>query len=136
MRIMAVTIPVADQDRALKFYTEKLGFTVKVDIPMPCPDHGKECADQQRWIELAHKDNSIRIALFTSPEFKSLIGKDMNIIYETDNLEKTYADLKAKGVECTPPKKEDWGSSSMMKDSEGNIFCIGEASEEYKKMVN
>jgi catechol 2,3-dioxygenase-like lactoylglutathione lyase family enzyme len=42
-QIKFVSVPVADQDRALDFYTEKLGFTIITDQPFD---------DKQRWIEL------------------------------------------------------------------------------------
>ncbi|MBI3554763.1 MAG: VOC family protein, partial [Deltaproteobacteria bacterium] len=44
---------------------------------------------------------------------------------ESDSVEKTYKELSAQGVEFLgPPKKEDWGSFVLMKDSEGNTLCI------------
>ncbi len=119
MFIKSVSIPVADQDRALKFYTEKLGFQVQVDAD--CPEWG------QRWIELTKPGSPIELVLFTQDEFKPLLGKQMNIMYSTDSVQKTYETLKAKGVEFVcAPKEESWGSYVLMKDSEGNIFCIGE----------
>src|SRR5262249_28759400 len=51
-----VGIPIADQERALRFYTEKLGFTVATDQPF---------SDQQRWIELRVANSPTRVVLFT-----------------------------------------------------------------------
>jgi len=51
-----VSIPVADQKRALAFYTEKLGFTVFTDQPFN---------DKQRWIELKIGGAQTRVVLFT-----------------------------------------------------------------------
>jgi predicted enzyme related to lactoylglutathione lyase len=122
MFIKSVSIPVADQDRALKFYTEKLGFTLKVDAPCPGMD--------QRWIELVKPGTEIELVLFTSPGFEAMIGKGMNLMYSTNDVQKTYDTLKAKGVEfLAPPQKEFWGVFAMMKDSEGNVFCIGQETE-------
>lgn len=119
MFIKSVSIPVTDQDRALKFYTEKLGFALKVDTPCP--------GMNQRWIELVKPGTEIELVLFTSPGFEDMIGKGMNIMYSTDDVQGTYDTLKAKGVEfLAPPQKEFWGTFVMMKDSEGNIFCVGE----------
>lgn len=123
MFIKSISVPVADQDRALKFYTEKLGFTVKVDVP--CPEM------KQRWIELVQPEAEIELVLYTAPDFENMIGKNMNIMYSTDDVQKTYDQLKAKGVEfLAPPQKEFWGSFVMMKDSEGNLFCVGQESKE------
>ena len=55
-------IPVRDQDAALKFYTEKLGFKVATDQPM---------GDGQRWIELMIPGADTRLALFTPMRAKS-----------------------------------------------------------------
>lgn len=49
-----------------------------------------------------------------------------NIVFQTDDVRKTYEELKAKGVEFTQePKTEPWGTSAMFKDSEGNVFLVG-----------
>ena len=54
--IKFVTVPVRDQDRALAFYTERLGFMVATDQPFN---------DSQRWIELKLKGVDTRVVLFT-----------------------------------------------------------------------
>ena len=49
----------------------------------------------------------------------------VNTSWEVDNVEKTYEELLAKGVEFTaPPAKQGWGSSVIMKDSEGNTIVL------------
>ena len=50
-----VSIPVADQNRALAFYTEKLGFRITTDQPF---------SDTQRWMELGIPGAETRIVLF------------------------------------------------------------------------
>ena len=56
-QIKFVSIPVADQNRALDFYTEKLGFTIITDQPFD---------DKQRWIELRVPKAETRVVLFTA----------------------------------------------------------------------
>lgn len=117
-QIKFVSVPVANQDRALDFYTEKLGFTIITDQPFD---------DKQRWIELRVPKAETRIVLFTSDEDKGRIGTFMNMSYTCDDLQKTYEELKARGVEFeNPPKKEHWGSYAIFKDSEGNSFVLGD----------
>ena len=60
-----VGVPVSDQQRALDFYTTKLGFRVITDQPFD---------DHQRWIELGVGRNGTGIALFTPDEHKDRIG--------------------------------------------------------------
>jgi len=113
-----VSIPVVDQERALKFYTERLGFVVNTDQPFD---------DKQRWIELRIPKSSTRVVLFTPPGQAERVGSFMNMAFETDNMDKTYTELKERGVEFTqPPKREHWGCSALFKDSEGNQFCLSE----------
>jgi len=114
--IKHVSIPVLDQERALKFYTEKLGFEILVD---------QDFGEKQRWIELKLKNGLTKLVLFTAQGQEKLVGTMSNIIFYTEDVQKTYEELQNKGVEFTvPPSKESWGEYCMMKDSEGNVFCI------------
>lgn len=115
-QIKFINIPVVDQNRALDFYTEKLGFTIITDQPFD---------DKQRWIELRVPKAETRVVLFTSEGDEKRIGTFMNISYACDDIEKTYEELKARGVEFTaPPKKQPWGTFAIFKDSEGNSFVL------------
>ena len=115
-RIKFLGIPVRDQDRALSFYTEKLGFRVLTD---------QEFGPKQRWIELSIPGAETGITLFTPEGHEDRIGTFINTSWEVDNIEKTYAELKAKGVEFTSePQKQPWGTFAMMKDSEGNQIVL------------
>jgi predicted enzyme related to lactoylglutathione lyase len=108
-------IPVRDQDRAVHFWTEKMGFKVVTDQPM----------GDQRWIELSIRTSATRIVLFTPPGHEDRIGSFFNGSFECDDVEATYRQLSAKGVEFVkPPKREDWGTSAIFKDSEGNQFVM------------
>lgn len=110
------SISVADQDRALDFYTTKLGFAVATDQAM----------GPQRWIELRIPGADTRVVLFTPPGQEDRIGTFASLAYWTDNVEKTYNDLVAKEVEFSQkPKTESWGTSAIFKDSEGNSFALG-----------
>ena len=111
-----VSIPVHDQDRALGFYTEKLGCRVTTDAPM---------GPGMRWIELAFPRAETGIVLFTAPGQESWIGGFMNMSFACDDVEGTAAELAKRGVEFVqPPRKESWGTSAIFKDSEGNQFVL------------
>jgi len=115
-QIKFVSIPVSDQNRALDFYTEKLGFTIITDQPFD---------EKQRWIELRVPKAETRVVLFTSEADKNRIGTFMNMSYSCDDIEKTYAELTERGVEFQgPPEKQPWGTYAIFKDSEGNSFVI------------
>jgi predicted enzyme related to lactoylglutathione lyase len=116
-RVKFIGIPVADQDRALAFYTEKLGFTVVTDQPM---------GPGKRWIEVKPPKGETGIALFTPDGHESRIGTFANTSWECDDVEATYKDLSAKGVQfAKPPEKAPWGTYAIMRDSEGNQIVLG-----------
>ena len=115
-RIKFISIPVADQDRALAFYTEKLGFRILTDQQM---------GEGQRWIELSIPGADTGVVLFTPKGQEDRVGSFLNTSWEVANVDKAYAELGAKGVEFTgPPQKQPWGTFVMMKDSEGNQIVL------------
>ncbi len=117
IQLKFMSIPVADQDRALKFYTEKLGFKVATN---------QEMGPGKRWIELRIGKAETRIVLFTMEGEEGRIGMRMNCSLACDDVEATYRQLSERGVEFEgPPQKQPWGSFVIMKDSEGNRFVVG-----------
>jgi catechol 2,3-dioxygenase-like lactoylglutathione lyase family enzyme len=110
------SIPVRDQDRALAFYTEKLGFVVATDQPFD---------GAQRWIELRIPGAETRVVLFTPTGHEDRIGTFASMAFWSDDVERTYEELKARGVEFLgPPQKADWGSAALFKDPDGNTLVI------------
>jgi catechol 2,3-dioxygenase-like lactoylglutathione lyase family enzyme len=117
-RVKFVGIAVSDQDRALEFWTRKMGCQVATDQPMG--DGG------QRWIELRIPGAQTGLALFTPPGEEHRIGTFHGISFTCDDVEKTHAALVERGVEFVqPPKKESWGTSAIFKDPDGNTFVLG-----------
>ena len=111
-----VSIPVRDQDRALEFYTKKLGLRVITDSPFD---------GTQRWIELGIPRADTKVVLFTAQGQEPMIGGPMNITFVADDVETTFAELKAKGVEFVQePQKADWGTAAIFKDVDGNVFVL------------
>jgi predicted enzyme related to lactoylglutathione lyase len=109
-----VSIPTRDQYKSLAFYTEKMGFKLVTDQPHD---------DKQRWIEMRIGGSNTHFVLFTMDE-KS-IGSFFSGALACDNVEKTYEELKAKGVEFTaPPTKQPWGTFAVLKDIDGNQFVL------------
>jgi catechol 2,3-dioxygenase-like lactoylglutathione lyase family enzyme len=114
--IKIVSIPVGNQDTALQFYTEKLGFKVATDQPM---------GDGRRWIELTIPGADTRLALFTPPGHESRIGGFQAMTFWCDDVFATAAQLKARGVELADePRKEIWGTMAKFRDPDGNEFVF------------
>jgi catechol 2,3-dioxygenase-like lactoylglutathione lyase family enzyme len=87
--IGVVMIPVADQDRALEFYVEKLGFEKRSDTPF---------GNGERWVEVAPAGAATRLSL-TLPREGDPIGVDSRVAFTTTNVDGDHADLRARGVD-------------------------------------
>jgi catechol 2,3-dioxygenase-like lactoylglutathione lyase family enzyme len=83
-------IPTTDQERALRFYTEKLGFAVATDQPFN---------EKQRWIEMRIANAATRVVLFTPEGHEDRVGTFFNGSSACDNAQATYRQLKERGVE-------------------------------------
>ncbi|MBV9166232.1 MAG: VOC family protein [Solirubrobacterales bacterium] len=85
-----VVIPVADVDRAIEFYTEKLGFNKRLDVPF---------GDQYRWVEVAPADGVTTVALAPPAPGGSTGNRETGIGLQTDDIDAYHAELKANGVD-------------------------------------
>jgi catechol 2,3-dioxygenase-like lactoylglutathione lyase family enzyme len=91
-QVGTVIVPVSDQDRALEFYTEKLGFEKRADVPFGNGD---------RWVEVAPAGAATTIAIVNPPE-GSPIGVETGVAFSTGDVDADHADLKARGVDVDP----------------------------------
>src|ERR1700756_4603907 len=84
-----VIVPVSDQDAAIAFYTDKLGFSLTADVPF---------GDGDRWVEVAPPSGGAAIALTTGRgEFQP--GRETGIALESTDPRADHAELKGKGVD-------------------------------------
>jgi catechol 2,3-dioxygenase-like lactoylglutathione lyase family enzyme len=126
-----VSIHVLDQERAYDFYTNKLGFKVKTDAPMPDGDRWiTVCPPEQPEFEIIlapitrgmYSEETVRV-------LKELVGKGAFGVglFTCNDIYATYEELKAKGVEFTKtPKKEFYGTEAIFKDDSGNWFSLAQ----------
>lgn len=84
-----VGVPVDDQNRALRFYVETLGFEVRVDAPMP---------GGGRWIMVGPPGATTAVALVAASEHVPA-GVETGIRFTTTDAEADHASLMANGVE-------------------------------------
>lgn len=116
-RINFTTVPVADQSRALEFYTKKVGLKVFTD----------QTVGDMRWIELQIPGAETLLVLFHKPGHTPN-GDQPAVAFVADNVQATYEELRSRGVEFTqPPKKEHWGEHATFKDSEGNLILFAKS---------
>lgn len=123
----SVTLFISDQDRALDFYVGKLGFEKRQDNPMG--------PGAPRWIEVAPKGAQTSLVLYRPTKempgassfelAQSLIGTFSFFILNVDDMEKTYAELTAKGVEFRDkPSKQPYGWWATILDPDGNTIGV------------
>jgi catechol 2,3-dioxygenase-like lactoylglutathione lyase family enzyme len=120
--VRTVAVPVADQDRALEFYVEKLGFEKRVDTTF---------SGTRRWIEVAPRGSSTTIALAPLPR-AGTTGIDTGIRLATQDAETDHADLLARGVDADPEVLHFEGAPPMfsLRDPDGNLLYVVEVMEQ------
>jgi len=119
----SIGIYVTDQDRALAFYRDKLGFEVLSDVPMG--EAGPPGHEDKRWIEVAPKGAETVFVLYTPPGAEDRVGGFSNVMWDTDDIAATHRALSEAGVEFTQePTDQGWGTWAQFKDPDGNEFGL------------
>ena len=127
-----ISIFVLDQDSAYDFYVNKLGFKVNTDAAMgPGMRWLTVCPPEQPDLEITlmaivdgmmFKDGAADV-------MKELVKKGTFGfgVFECNDINATYEELKAKGVVFKkPPTKEFYGYEALFKDDSGNWFSLGQ----------
>jgi len=115
-QVGTIGVPVADQDRALAFYLEKLGFEKRIDVP-----YGKG----ERWVEVAPLGAATTIALVRAREGDPT-GIDTQVRFTTKDAEADHAALRARGVDVDPEVMRYPVPMFVFRDAEGNRLRIVE----------
>jgi predicted enzyme related to lactoylglutathione lyase len=124
MKIKVTSIFVDDQDKALRFYTEVLGFANKNDFSQ----------GPYRWLTVAPSGDpnevELQLALNNNPAAKTYQDAIFQqsqpaIMFFTDDIKSDYERVKSKGAEFTMPPTDVTGSTiAMLKDTCGNIVQL------------
>ena len=128
---------VHDQDVALAFYTEKLGWEVRADVTLP------ELGDF-RWLTVGPANQpEFSVVLMAIPgapvlddstadQVRDLMGKGFagTLFLTTDDVHASYEELKGRGVEFTEePEERPYGIDSGFRDPSGNSFRLTQVNE-------
>jgi catechol 2,3-dioxygenase-like lactoylglutathione lyase family enzyme len=118
-RLSHATVYVTDQDEALAFYRDRLGFEVHDDIS----------SEGFRWLTVNPKGQpDMQLVLFPAPpELRPLVEQgSLGIgVLETDDIHGDYERLTKAGVEfSSPPKEQFYGIEAIVKDNSGNYFSL------------
>ena len=120
-KVGVVVVPVSDQDRAIEFYVDILGFEKRTDIPF---------GNGYRWVEVAPEGATTGIAIVPPPPGKPRGNVETGIGLHTDDIDADHADLKARGVDVDdeisrmgdPVPPLFW-----FRDPDGNTLMVVEA---------
>lgn len=115
-QIKTVGVYVDNQQRAVEFYTQKLGFEVRRNEPMGPDSH---------WIEVAPKGGQSCIVVYPKTMMPEWQRMKPTIVFACSDLEATYNKLSAHGVEFSEkPMKTSWGGYAKFMDPDGNEFVL------------
>jgi catechol 2,3-dioxygenase-like lactoylglutathione lyase family enzyme len=128
---------VHDQDEALAFYTDKLGFEVRSDVTLP------ELGNF-RWLAVGPPDQEdFAVVLMAIPgapvmddatadEVRNLMAKGFAgaVFLTTEDVQSDYEELKGRGVEFTDePEERPYGIDCGFRDPSGNSFRLTQVNE-------
>ena len=113
-KVATLTIAVKDQDQALRWFTDCLGFEKRVDLS----------ADRMRWLTVAPKDQK-EIEFVLASWFPDHVGKNAPCVAETRNCRETYEGLKHRGVTFRQaPTEKPYGVEAVFEDLYGNTYAL------------
>ena len=137
IKLATAQLWVHDQDEALAFYTQKLGWAVRSDVTLP------EMGDF-RWLTVGPVGQpDISVVLMAIPgspvmdadtgeKVRELMSKGFagTLFLTTDDVQADYEQLKSKGVEFTEePEERPYGIDSGFRDPSGNSFRLTQVRE-------
>ncbi len=124
MKIKLISVYVDDQEKALRFYTDVLGFAKKADFSQ----------GQYRWLTVASPEEAdgtqLQLALNNNPAAKAYQEAIFQqgqpaVMFFTEDVKGEYERIKAGGAEFTMPPTEVTGSTiAMLKDTCGNLIQL------------
>lgn len=120
-KIGKITLYVDNQEKALVFWTEKMGFTKTFD---------QEIGPGFRWIEVAPKDNEETTLILYSKEVMKQVDSAMLVhpamLFSTKDIETTFQELKNNDVKVDEMQQMPYGIMFSFYDQDGNTFLIRE----------
>jgi predicted enzyme related to lactoylglutathione lyase len=120
--VSKVVMPVDDQEKAVRFWTETMGFELLKD----------ETYGPERWIEVTPPDR--RVVLVLSPRGSAPRPEPADerlphsaVFFTCTDIKATHAELARRGVEFpVPPEQQHWGWWSLFADPDGTRYALGQ----------
>ena len=126
MKIKLTSVSIDDYDKALKFYTEMMGFVKKQDIPL---------GDGARWITVVSPEepNGTELLLEPNADYPAMKALKESLVRDgmpftaflVDDVQQEYERMKELGVEFTmEPTNMGMTSAAVLNDTCGNLIQI------------
>lgn len=118
-KVATVMAPVSDQDRAIEFFVEKLGFELRGDTPF---------GEGDRWVEVGPSGAATTVAL-VRPREGEPVGIMTRIGFSSEDIEADHATLRSRGVDVDDEVMREGDPVPPMfffRDPDGNHFLIVE----------
>lgn len=115
-RIATVAVYVENQQEALKFWTEQVGFEVRRNDPM---------GPGAFWIEVAPVGAESCLVLYPKQGMPDWNEHKPMIVFECSDIQQVYAEMKARGVKfLEEPKAMPWGTFVQFEDLDGHRYVL------------
>lgn len=120
-KIATSAVYVADQDEAVQFWGEQVGFEIRRDLPM---------GPGARWVEMAPPGAESCVVIYPKSMMEDWAERKPSMVFECEDIEETHKEMAARGVEFSQePKEMPWGMFAIFLDPEGNWYGLREASK-------
>jgi len=123
-KIGKITIYVDDQEKAKEFWTKKMNFVIKLEQPM---------VPNMKWLEVGPSEDEFTTFILYEKKLMLSQNPKANVFHpgvmlSTSNIEGTYAEIKANGVEVEELMIMPYGMMFKFKDQDNNEYLVREDS--------
>lgn len=121
-KIGKITLYVNNQEEAKEFWANKVGFVIKTEQPM---------GPNMKWIEVGPSSDEFTTFILYDKNLMKTQNPSTNtghpsVILSTTDIEKTYQEMKDKGIIVEELMKMPYGTMYNFKDQDGNIYMVRE----------
>lgn len=115
-QIATVAVYVEDQQKAKDFWTNKVGFEVKVEFPM---------GPNAYWLEVGPANAQSHLVIYPKNMMPGSENHKASIVFASEDVLGTYEKMKANGVAFKgEPQEMQWGTFVQFADEDGNEFLL------------
>lgn len=114
MKLELVPVPVTDVDKAIDFYTNKVGFNL---------DHDHRVSESLRFVQLTPEGSACSIVIGEGIT-KMKPGSQQGLQVVVEDTQTVYDELKKKSVEVSDMQTMPWGIFTSFNDPDGNMWSV------------